>query len=87
MSEEYDIEDELTCPKCKHSPLHSRDCTNLFCEDGFIDESEDDPINNMPGESERQCGECRGTGVERWCPACGENLSGYKFSEEAEQNG
>lgn len=76
--EDYDIEDNVSCPKCGHSPLHSRDCIN-FCEEGFIDESDDDPINFFPGESERACYECKGTGIERWCPSCGENLSGVKL--------
>lgn len=76
---DYEINDECSCPKCGHSPLHSRDCVN-FCDDGFFDESEDDPINFFPGESERPCNECKGTGVEWWCPNCGENLSG-KLSE------
>ena len=39
--EDYEIESDLSCPDCGHSPLHSRDCTN-WCEDGWIDESEDD---------------------------------------------
>jgi DnaJ-class molecular chaperone len=79
--EDFEIEYDATCPECGHSPLHSRECTN-WCEDGFIDESEDDPINFMPGESERRCPECKGTGVERWCPSCGENLSGVKVFQD-----
>lgn len=73
--QDFDIEDEFTCPNCGHSPLHSRDCTN-FCDDGFFDESDNDPINFFPGEEFRRCEECKGTGVERWCPSCGANLSG-----------
>lgn len=75
MSDDYEVDYEVHCCKCGHSPLHSRSCTN-WCEDGYIDESEDDPINFFPGESERQCPECKGTGVEWWCPSCGKNLSG-----------
>jgi rubredoxin len=80
--EDYDIDNEVHCPKCGHSPLHNRFCTNFFCEDGYIDESEDDPINFMPGESERACPECKGTGVEWWCPKCGTNLSGNRSLRE-----
>lgn len=81
--DDYEIETDLSCPKCGHDTLHSRDCTNLSCEDGYIDEYEDDPINFAPGEEERPCRECRGTGIERWCPKCGTNLSGFKFDESA----
>lgn len=75
MSDDYEIDYDVHCCKCGHSPLHNRGCTN-WCEDGYIDESEDDPINFFPGESEIRCPECKGTGVEWWCPSCGENLSG-----------
>lgn len=77
MEDTYDIHDDLYCPKCKYSPLHSRSCTN-WCDEGYFDESEDDPINFMPGEELRECPECKGTGVEWWCPKCGTNLSGNK---------
>ena len=85
MDDDYDINYELECPKCKHSPIHSRVCTN-FCEDGWFDESDDDPINYMPGESERRCSECLGTGYEVWCPKCGANLSLVDFSDEEDVN-
>lgn len=73
--DDYDVEYDGRCPKCGHSPLHSRTCTN-WCDKGYKDESEDDPINFMPGEAFTECEECRGTGLERWCPGCGANLSG-----------
>lgn len=85
MSEDYEIDYENSCPKCGHSPIHCRDCTN-FCDEGYFDESEDDPINFYPGESERKCEECKGTGVEIWCPHCGANLSGYNFPDEDEND-
>lgn len=78
MDNEYAIEPDFSCPKCNHSPLHSRDCTN-WCEDGFFDEHDEDPVNFSPGEVELPCDECKGTGIERWCPNCGENLSGHQF--------
>lgn len=74
--EEYDLDYEGECPKGRHSPIHYKDCSN-FCEDGYIDESEDDPINFMPGESLHPCSDCRGTGVEVWCPGCGAKLIWY----------
>jgi len=80
MSDDYDKDYDCECPKCGHTPTHSRGCLN-WCNDGMLDESEQDPINFMPGESLKICGECKGTGTEVWCPSCGENLSG--FSEDA----
>lgn len=71
---DYEINNDVECPYCFHSPLHNRACTN-FCDEGFIDESDNDPINFMPGESLIPCQECKGTGTEWWCPQCGANLS------------
>ena len=65
---DYDI-DELPCPVCDNPYTHYRFCCE--CEDGFIDEHEDDPINFAPGESLVMCRECYGEGIERWCPKCG----------------
>lgn len=72
---DHEIDYEEKCFKCGHSPLHHRKCTAL-CEDGIFDLYDDDPINFDPGESVNICDECKGTGVEWWCPSCGENLSG-----------
>lgn len=79
---DYEQAFDLECPKCGHSPVHYRSCSELSCNDGFIDENDDDPINFMPGESEYPCPECRGTSVEQWCPKCGENLSGQYFDND-----
>lgn len=72
MNDEYEIED-LVCPECGHSPVHSRQCTEIGCEDGYVDRYEEDPLwydENKP----EMCTECYGTGLERWCPKCGINL-------------
>jgi len=76
---DYEI-DDLYCPKCQCN-TNSRDCEN-WCEDGFHDESEEDYCE--PGTIMVKCEECRGTGIERWCPQCGENLSGHKFDDDDE---
>jgi hypothetical protein len=82
---DYETDDTRECPKCGHSPIHSRECTN-FCENGYFDESDDDPINFVPGESLEPCRECKGTGFEIWCPGCGKNLSKHNFNDHEENN-
>ena len=84
--EDYEIEFDATCPKCNHSPLHSRTCQN-WCDDGIIEEFLDDIEIEGLGY-EKKCPECKGTGVEWWCPNCGENLSGQneKFGQDYEDN-
>lgn len=73
----------LTCPNCGNNPVHSRSCNN-FCNEGYFDEADDDPINFLPGESEYACSECLGTGTETWCPKCGKNLSRHDFADDEE---
>lgn len=74
--DDYHTDYDVSCPHCGHSPIHWRDCANYCCDDGWIDMYEyDDPLWYDPGDVER-CEECRGTGIEKWCPKCGENLSG-----------
>jgi hypothetical protein len=80
MAVDYEL-DDLECPNCWHS-THSRDCTEITCEDGDIDESEEDYL--MPGTNIVQCNTCLGTGVERWCPNCGKDLIGHKFEDDQE---
>lgn len=80
---EYEIDYETSCPECGHDRIHQRYCNN-FCDDGYFDEYEQDPINFTPGEEYTTCYECRGTGIERWCPNCGENLSGINLWDDDE---
>lgn len=71
MEDNYEWVDEA-CPSCGfEGPTHGRDCDAFDCDDGYIDEYLDDPINYGPGESERRCSECYGTGFQHWCPKCG----------------
>jgi len=91
---DYEINNDVECPYCFHSPLHNRGCTNL-CDNGFFDAIEIDPINHNRRESIIPCQECKGTGTEWWCPQCGANLSdklkecGFaddeKFTDSTEQ--
>lgn len=83
--EDYEIEFDATCPKCNHSPLHSRTCIN-WCDDGIIEDFLDDVEIEGTGY-EKKCPECKGTGVELWCPNCGENLSGQPvYDQDYEEN-
>lgn len=81
---EYEL-DERACPKCKHVPTHWRHCTEPYCEDGYIDEYEEDAINFSPGEEYRRCEECHGTGINWWCPSCGADLSQTEESTECDE--
>lgn len=77
MEDDYEVDYDVYCPKCKHSPLHNRSCTNFYCEDGYIEEFLDDI--EIPGTGyEVECDDCKGTVVEWWCPKCGTNLSKNK---------
>jgi len=78
--EDYDI-DDLECPQCGHN-THSRECSELMCEDGGIDESEEDYL--LPGTNVTTCHTCQGTGIERWCPNCGKDLTLYDFETDEE---
>lgn len=78
---DYEI-DELECPKCGTN-THSRDCGELDCQDGYNDVSEEEYCN--PGTIMIKCSECKGTGIERWCPNCGEDLSGYNWPPDQEE--
>jgi hypothetical protein len=73
------------CPNCGYDILHSRQCTN-FCEDGYFDAADEDPINYYPGEADLECDECKGTGTEIWCPGCGANLSGHNGEDDTDFN-
>ncbi len=83
MMEEYEIDYEGKCTKCGHSPTHYRDCTEFDCEEGLVEEFFDDI--EIPGTGDIvTCRECKGTGIESWCPKCGENLSGFGKDEDDE---
>lgn len=79
MEDDFDV-DEIHCPKCGTN-TRSRHCRALYCDDGYIDEYEDDAINFSPGESLVKCDECHGTGIQRWCPDCGWEWRGESLKE------
>ena len=74
MDDDYEVDCEISCPKCGHTSTHSRECTEIGCEDGFINRYEEDPMW-YDEDDEEICPECHGTGIERWCPSCGADLS------------
>jgi len=64
---------EGSCPKCGGEVLR-HDCTQIGCDDGFIDMHEyDDPLLFDEGEEEA-CNECHGRGYLMWCKVCGSDL-------------
>lgn len=71
---DYEIDSDLDCPRCNHTPTHYRRCGVIGCDDGYFDEYDDDPINYGPGEALTRCSTCHGSGIERWCPSCGADI-------------
>lgn len=66
---EYDDPPEPpACPVCGAAMEWERCWTG--CDDGFVDEYAEDPINNDPGD-ERPCHECGGAGGYPVCPNAG----------------
>lgn len=70
---EYETDYDNPCPHCGHDEIRWRHCEVVGCDDGWIDMHEyDDPLWFDEGETEI-CPECRGTGIEQWCPKCGKD--------------
>lgn len=74
--EDYEIDFDTCCPKCEHDRIHFRHCIGISCNDGYIDISADYYMTE--GSMTIKCDECKGTGIERWCPSCGAELSDVK---------
>lgn len=70
---------QANCTKCDSEILHTRRCSNILCEGGYIDESEEDYL--LPGTEMIECDICNGSGHETWCPKCGTDLSGEHLDE------
>lgn len=79
--DEYELDDR-ECYNCQHCPTHYRECDEIGCCNGLIDMSEEDPLNYAPGEEFENCPQCKGAGVEWWCPACGTDLAKYQLDLE-----
>lgn len=72
----WDIDfDRSPCPVCGSDDVRTRSCDVIGCEDGQIDEYDDDPINFAPGEEYTTCQECYGFGYLCWCAKCGCDLN------------
>jgi hypothetical protein len=66
MSDDWEIAGD--CPKC-NSEMRSTSCY-AFCQDGYFDGYEEDPLWYDPGDL-IPCRECNATGYLVWCPECG----------------
>ncbi|WP_439582978.1 hypothetical protein [Dyadobacter bucti] len=72
MADDYELEN-LICPECNHHGTESTRCH--WCGgDGCFDTSDEDFL--IEGSQYEPCEECKGTGILRHCPECGEDLSG-----------
>lgn len=77
MNDDWEYTD-LYCPKCGEQ-MSRRECDVIGCDDGFIDEYDDDAINFAPSEEYRECSECRGQGSHEWCRDCGWDNTFQRF--------
>lgn len=61
-----------TCPHCGHNEICRRYCSEMHCDDGYVDlyEADSDPLWYDPG-TYVVCSVCHGYGNEQWCPKCG----------------
>lgn len=66
---DHEFYEEPRCPDCG-AETESDLCDVIGCDDGWIDDYDDDPVNYSPGESYEECTNCSGTGIVRWCPKC-----------------
>lgn len=73
------------CPNCGHTPTRSRDCTDIRCDGGYINLYDEDPLWYDEDDYEL-CDECHGTGIQRWCPKCGEDLNKKKWRKQREND-
>ena len=79
---DYEVDYDLECPKCGHTPLHSEGCKYCGDIEGTEDLSDDDPIDYAPGTLVR-CRTCKGHGIIRWCPGCGLDLTVQKVIDNS----
>ena len=72
----------IRCPKCGSEPVLRKNCHELHCENGYIDEYDNDPINFAMGEIEYPCPECEGSGQIVWCRSCGHQIRPWEIKNE-----
>lgn len=77
---------DMTCPKCGSGEGRSQRCQNIHCDDGQIDDHEEDPINSPPGTF-YDCPECKGQGACHWCSECGYHFTPNDFNRDRATRG
>ena len=80
---DYEVDYDLECPKCGHTPLHSDRCQSCGDIEGSEDLYDEDPINYRQGTLVA-CSGCKGHGIVRWCPGCGADLTGKQVIDNAQ---
>lgn len=66
---------DIPCPICGSIGILTEEC--LWCDEGYIDEHDEDPINfSVPFQDYKRCPECKGRGCYIWCEKCGADLYG-----------
>ncbi len=80
-----DVED-VPCPACGHSETRSRDCQECDENNEVVVCCDDICVGTghcIHGDGMAICGNCWGTGIERWCPKCSANY--WRAKSEAEK--
>ncbi len=68
----YEDDYDRPCPHCGNPFTRWRRCQWSGCEDGYISLYDEDPLY-YDEDDEEMCEDCRGTGIEEWCPKCGKD--------------
>lgn len=76
--------DETTCPRCGYCPTNRQPCTQISCDEGWINLFDEDPLWYDEDDVEI-CTNCHGTGIEHWCSNCGFDLQTFAKADDEEE--
>ncbi|MDJ1494182.1 hypothetical protein QNI19_14660 [Cytophagaceae bacterium DM2B3-1] len=70
------------CPHCGEEAVRWRNCDNILCDDGSVDNALDNEEDFLlEGVSFSTCPECKGKGIIHWCASCGREID-YPDAED-----